>query len=169
MIQPGLHCEQISPSPHEYSFSQFPPSFGSWRWEGHLDIVFSGCLCCNVRNKSHSTCRKWHLWFLRAVKSEKRSCFRLFTMPCSSGQRSFFRTRVLPSHRDVGLMISQLHVKKLLTFAREISYLFLSGWQRDHRLQMETLATVYQIWFFFLLRKHQINPNFNKSGNRDQK
>jgi len=74
--------------------------------------VFWLPVCCNVRNKSHNTCRKWYFWFLRAVKSEKRSGFRLFMMPCSSGQRSVFWTCVLPSHRDVGWMISQLHVKK---------------------------------------------------------
>lgn len=44
LIQPQLHSEQISPAPHEYalgSVSQFPLSVGSWRWEGHSDIVLS--------------------------------------------------------------------------------------------------------------------------------
>lgn len=162
LIQLELHCEQISPTPHEYSFSdvsQFPLSFGSWRWEGHSDIVFSGCLCCNVRNKSHDTCRKWQFWFLKAVKSEKRSCLRLFMMPCSSGQLSFFWT----CHTEMpGGWSVKLRVKKLLTFTNEISYILLVG--------NEITESKWRHWycfselFFFSWEKHQTKENRDQSN-----
>ncbi len=59
--------------------------------------VFFGCLRWNVRNKSHSTCRKWQSWFQKAVKYEKiihdamqqrAACFRSLGLElCSVTQR----------------------------------------------------------------------------------